>query len=140
MIVFNRQGTDPATLPEDVRVKLQLAREALIAGDAAEANHWLYAIACPSFACFDPYAAIEGRRCKCGPHDNLIRQVEVMKRLTQETRVECGKCGYLINSIAHFEHCGHGHVVERHDGMKTRCGGPSMCSVCASEQIAINQP
>jgi hypothetical protein len=89
VIVFNRQATDPATLPEDVRIKLQLARDALVAGDSAEANHWLYAIACPSFACFDPYAAIEGRRCQCGPHDNLIRQVEVMQRLgaspTQET-------------------------------------------------------
>jgi hypothetical protein len=106
VIVFNRQATDPATLPEDVRIKLQLARDALVAGDSAEANHWLYAIACPSFACFDPYAAIEGRRCQCGPHDNLIRQVEVMQRLgaspTQETRVcncgpneACGVCAGL---------------------------------------------
>lgn len=28
---------------------------------------------------------------------------------------------------------GHGHVVPNADGSKARCGGPSMCSQCASE-------
>lgn len=29
---------------------------------------------------------------------------------------------------------GHGHVWERPDGMKARCGGPAMCSECAKDQ------
>ncbi len=61
-------ATDPSTLPADVRRKLLLIKTAFIAGDASEANHWLYSIACPSFTCLDPYASLEGRTCKCGPH------------------------------------------------------------------------
>lgn len=29
---------------------------------------------------------------------------------------------------------GHGHVWERPDGMKARCGGPGMCSECSRDQ------
>jgi hypothetical protein len=61
-------STDPNKLPDDVRHKLLLIRTAVIAGDINEANHWLYSIACPSFTCFDPWAALEGRQCACGPH------------------------------------------------------------------------
>lgn len=57
--------TDPATLPDDIRAKLLLAREAFAAGDNAEAHHWIYAIACPGFDCYDPWAALEGRKCAC---------------------------------------------------------------------------
>lgn len=32
---------------------------------------------------------------------------------------------------------GHGHVRPRPDGMKARCGGPRMCSVCARESAAL---
>lgn len=60
--------TDPKTLPADVRHKLLLARTAFAAGDTQEAHHWLYAIACPGFCCLDPWAALEGRVCECGPH------------------------------------------------------------------------
>jgi hypothetical protein len=28
---------------------------------------------------------------------------------------------------------GHGHVTPREDGMRARCGGPVICSVCAKE-------
>jgi len=28
---------------------------------------------------------------------------------------------------------GHGHVFPRPDGMKARCGGPSLCSQCARD-------
>ncbi len=28
---------------------------------------------------------------------------------------------------------GHGHVRPRPDGVKARCGGPALCSVCAAE-------
>lgn len=60
--------TNPANLPADVRQKMIHIRDAHVAGDLNEAVHWLYAIACPSFTCLDPYAAIEGRMCTCGPH------------------------------------------------------------------------
>lgn len=85
---MSRQATNPASLPEDIRVKLLLAREACIAGDINEANHWLYAIACPGFLCLDPWAALEGRQCACGPHPMLMEQTEVLSRLTPETKVE----------------------------------------------------
>jgi hypothetical protein len=29
------------------------------------------------------------------------------------------------------DNTGHGHVWERPDGVKMRCGGPAMCKVCA---------
>lgn len=29
---------------------------------------------------------------------------------------------------------GHGHVVARLDGVRARCGGPSICRVCAGEK------
>lgn len=60
--------TDPKTLPPDIRHKLLLMRVAFTAGNLSEAHHWLYAIACPGFTCLDPWAALEGRRCACGPH------------------------------------------------------------------------
>jgi hypothetical protein len=60
--------TDPNKLPDDVRHKLLLIRTAILCGDEGEASHWLYSIACPSFTCFDPWAALEGRQCACGPH------------------------------------------------------------------------
>lgn len=33
---------------------------------------------------------------------------------------------------------GHGHVLERPDGVKARCGGPGLCGVCARERAAID--
>lgn len=60
--------SDPKHLPPDVRQKLLLIRTAIIANDLQEANHWLYAIASPGFCCLDPWAALEGRVCSCGPH------------------------------------------------------------------------
>lgn len=60
--------TNPAHLPPDVRQKLIHARDAWAAGDGAEAHHWIYQIACPSLECLDPWAAVEGRVCSCGPH------------------------------------------------------------------------
>jgi hypothetical protein len=35
---------------------------------------------------------------------------------------------------------GHGHVRPRPDGMKARCGGPRLCSVCARELPAVESP
>lgn len=32
---------------------------------------------------------------------------------------------------------GHGHVVPNVDGLKARCGGPAICSVCARELHAF---
>lgn len=34
---------------------------------------------------------------------------------------------------------GHGHVWARPDGVRMRCGGPRVCSVCASDKAAILQ-
>lgn len=62
------------------------------------------------------------------------------QRPAKETAVDCPKCGYKLQSIAHFEHCGHGHVVKRHDGMLAKCGGPLICNACAAEKAAVNQP
>lgn len=33
---------------------------------------------------------------------------------------------------------GHGHVRERPDGVKARCGGPAVCSVCQREQAELD--
>ncbi len=54
--------------------------------------------------------------------------------------VDCLMCGYKIDSIAHFEHCGHGHVTKRHDGMLAKCGGPLICKVCARERDTLTTP
>ena len=38
---------------------------------------------------------------------------------------------------------GHGHVTPNPDGLKARCGGPAICSVCAKElaaKMAIDTP
>lgn len=32
---------------------------------------------------------------------------------------------------------GHGHVTPRADGVKARCGGPTLCRVCQKEQAAL---
>lgn len=32
-----------------------------------------------------------------------------------------------------FKTTGHGHVTPRKDGLKARCGGPTLCSECADE-------
>lgn len=42
-------NTDPATLPNDVKLKLLAARDALTVGDVEEAYHQIYAIASPGF-------------------------------------------------------------------------------------------
>lgn len=34
---------------------------------------------------------------------------------------------------------GHGHVWERPDGLKMRCGGPGMCEVCSADFARLNQ-
>jgi len=36
-------------------------------------------------------------------------------------------------AMARGNNFGHGHVTPRADGVKARCGGPSMCSTCANE-------
>jgi hypothetical protein len=33
---------------------------------------------------------------------------------------------------------GHGHVWERPDGLKARCGGPNLCKTCKQDQLKIN--
>lgn len=33
---------------------------------------------------------------------------------------------------------GHGHVLQRADGFKARCGGPSFCIICQREIAALN--
>ena len=40
--------------------------------------------------------------------------------------------------VARLQHTGHGHVVPRLDGVRTRCGGPAMCRVCQGEQAATS--
>lgn len=82
------KATHPSIIPADIRAKLLLARDAHIAGQYDEVNHWIYAIACPSFECLDPWAALEGRSCECGPHSTDITQPEVLERLALETEVE----------------------------------------------------
>lgn len=32
---------------------------------------------------------------------------------------------------------GHGHVTPRADGVKARCGGPTLCQVCKKEQAVL---
>ena len=32
---------------------------------------------------------------------------------------------------------GHGHVYERPDGVKARCGGPPICAHCSKDQLAL---
>lgn len=34
---------------------------------------------------------------------------------------------------------GHGHVIPRPDGVKARCGGPALCSVCAAELAQVRE-
>lgn len=34
---------------------------------------------------------------------------------------------------------GHGHVWERPDGMRARCGGPSVCSECSSDAMRLKE-
>lgn len=34
---------------------------------------------------------------------------------------------------------GHGHVTPRKDGVKARCGGPALCSVCQREKAALGR-
>lgn len=75
------QHTDPSTLPADVRQKLLLIHTALIHSDVNEANHWLYSIACPSFTCLDPWAALEGRACQCGPHPFETREPPTVEEI-----------------------------------------------------------
>lgn len=43
----------------------------------------------------------------------------------------------LEREVSRLERTGHGHVVARLDGVKARCGGPSLCRVCQGEQAAI---
>jgi hypothetical protein len=95
------RSSNPSTLPADVRRKLIHARDAFAAGDAMEAHHWLYQIACPSLACIDPWAAIEGRICSCGPHPlpaagpahyvaDQVRGAEKAQRTRKPSRGEKG--------------------------------------------------
>lgn len=71
--------------------------------------------------------------------DGFDIEITVSAVSAQETPVDCPKCGFKLNSIAHFEHCGHGHVTRRHDGMLAKCGGPLICKACAAEKVAVNQ-
>ncbi len=34
---------------------------------------------------------------------------------------------------------GHGHVWDRPDGLKARCGGPVLCKECARDKAAMDQ-
>ncbi|MDQ3132415.1 MAG: hypothetical protein M3Q99_16835 [Acidobacteriota bacterium] len=56
---MNKEMTDPAQLPTDVKVKLLAIRDALVIEDYDEAWHQLYSIACPSFQEFEPWAKLE---------------------------------------------------------------------------------
>jgi len=53
--------TDPATLPRDVRRRILLARDAIVATNLAEAYHQLQLIADPQAESKDPWAKLEGR-------------------------------------------------------------------------------
>ncbi|ARS27627.1 hypothetical protein KC8_10015 [Sphingomonas sp. KC8] len=33
--------------------------------------------------------------------------------------------------------CGHGHVYERSDGAKARCGGPGLCGPCSRDAASV---
>jgi hypothetical protein len=35
---------------------------------------------------------------------------------------------------------GHGHVWERPDGRKARCGGPGLCSQCSTDAARAQRP
>lgn len=77
-------ATDPAKIPDDIKHKLLLMRVAFAAGDLGEAHHWLYAIACPSFMCLDPWSALEGRQCTCDrlPHPLVVDPIPSVDKLT----------------------------------------------------------
>jgi hypothetical protein len=34
---------------------------------------------------------------------------------------------------------GHGHVWERPDGMRARCGGPAVCAECSSDAMRLKE-
>jgi len=38
-----------------------------------------------------------------------------------------------------IDNIGHGHVWQRPDGVKARCGGPAICSDCAADQAAMTK-
>jgi len=40
-------------------------------------------------------------------------------------------------AILHGANTGHGHVWKRPDGVKTRCGGPMLCSKCARDAAGM---
>ncbi|WP_330114117.1 hypothetical protein SA496_15730 [Pseudomonas sp. JS3066] len=45
-----------------------------------------------------------------------------------------GRVGAGKTSVSE-QNKGHGHVIPRPDGNKTRCGGPGICKVCQQEQV-----
>ena len=45
----------------------------------------------------------------------------------------------MSNRIRERANVGHGHVYVRPDGMRTRCGGPRICSVCAIDQAQFDE-
>lgn len=50
--------------------------------------------------------------------------------IKEPVMIETIPCENARNWLAYN---GHGHVVERSDGQRARCGGPSICEVCRVE-------
>lgn len=47
--------------------------------------------------------------------------------------------GAIERGVEYYRKHGHGHVVERDDGVKARCGGPAVCKHCQLEKTATNR-
>lgn len=78
--------------------------------------------------------------------DVVIMIVQIVNRLGGDTATLVDRKmqinrqrQWAVADNGHFQHVenkntGHGHVNPRPDGMRARCGGPAICSVCASER------
>ena len=62
--------------------------------------------------------------------------------------VPCTNCAKLLDKLYAAEveletlkrgNTGHGHVYPRADGVRMRCGGPSMCRECAKDFVKKNK-
>ena len=49
------------------------------------------------------------------------------------------KAAALTALRLHLERFGHGHVIPRADGIRTRCGGPGICQVCSRDQAEYDR-
>ena len=60
--------------------------------------------------------------------------LEAPPSLTETATTSAQEWAKTVNqSLSRPENIGHGHVFKRPDGVKARCGGPSMCSECAQD-------